>query len=47
MKQIQEAARRSGEPMKASFDPHSLSAHLASQGLRLQKNLSPSEIEKR
>lgn len=44
---MQEAARRSGAPMKAGFDPSTLAANLESLGLRLQVNLNPSDIEKR
>lgn len=44
---MQEAARRSGEQMKTGFEPSTLAAYLASAGLRLHENLSPSDIEER
>ena len=42
-----EAVRRAGEPMKTGFDPATLAGDLESCGLRLQENLSPSDIEDR
>lgn len=47
VQKMQEAARQAGEPMKTGFDPATLAQDLESLGLRLQENLSPSEIEKR
>lgn len=47
VQRMQEVARRAGEPMKAGFDPSTLAADLASIGLRLHENLSPSDIEGR
>ena len=42
-----EITRNIGEPMITGFDPSSLAADLASLGLRLHENLSPSKIEGR
>lgn len=36
-----------GEPLKSFFDPSTLAADIASLGLSLHENLSPSEIERR
>ena len=36
-----------GEPLKSFFDPSTLATDIASLGLRLHENLSPSEIERR
>jgi O-methyltransferase involved in polyketide biosynthesis len=47
VKRMQEAVRRSGEPMQTGFDPSTLAADLARIGLRLQENLSPAEIQDR
>jgi methyltransferase (TIGR00027 family) len=45
VKLMQEAARRSGEPMKTGFDPSTLAADLTRSGLRLRETLSPGDIE--
>lgn len=45
MQRMQAAAQRSGEPMITGLDPSTLAADLASVGLRLRENLSPSDIE--
>lgn len=44
---MMQLVERVGEPMLTGFDPASLTADLASLGLRLQENLSPSDIEAR
>ncbi len=47
-KQVQlmrEIVRRTGEPLKAGFEPATLATDLADTGLLLQENLSPSDIE--
>lgn len=44
---IQQGARQVGEPIKAGFDPASLTGDLAGLGLRLIENLSPAGIEER
>jgi len=49
-KQVQlmrEIVRRTGEPLKAGFDPVTLATDLADTGLLLHENLSPSDIEER
>lgn len=40
-------ARQLGTPMETGFDPSTLAADLANLGLRLQENLSPSDIQER
>jgi methyltransferase (TIGR00027 family) len=40
-----EYTRRHGEPMKTGLDPGTLAADLASVGLRLHEDLSPTDIE--
>jgi methyltransferase (TIGR00027 family) len=47
IKRMQEMVRRTGEPMKTGFDPSALAAELARNGLHLQENLDPSDIEER
>jgi methyltransferase (TIGR00027 family) len=47
MQRMQEIVRRTGEPMRAGFDPSTLATDLEGIGLRLQENLSPSDIEER
>ncbi len=42
---IRDARQIAGEPMITGFDPSSLAAELASTGLRLQEDLSPSDIQ--
>lgn len=42
-----EIVKRVGEPMITGLDPGSLAADLAGQGLRLQENLSPADIQER
>lgn len=44
VQRMQAAVRMAGEPMKTGFDPSTLAADLASVGLRLRENLSPSDI---
>ncbi len=44
---IQKSARQMGEPMITGFDPPSLTAELASIGLRLHEDLSPADIQER
>ncbi len=44
---IQKSARQMGEPMITGFDPSSLAAELASIGLRVAEDLSPTDIEER
>jgi methyltransferase (TIGR00027 family) len=44
---MQEIVARIGEPMITGFDPTTLAADLANQGLRLQENLSPADIQAR
>lgn len=44
---MQVATSRSGEPMKAGFDPLMFSGDLVKIGLRLVENLNPSDIEER
>ncbi|MDO9531039.1 MAG: SAM-dependent methyltransferase [Deltaproteobacteria bacterium] len=44
---MMQLVERVGEPMLTGFDPASLAADLACLGLRLQENLSPSDIEAR
>jgi methyltransferase (TIGR00027 family) len=39
-------SHKTGETMKSGFDPSTLSHELAALGLRLEENLSPSDIEK-
>ncbi|PRX41722.1 methyltransferase (TIGR00027 family) [Planifilum fimeticola] len=46
-KRMQEMVRRTGEPMKTGFDPTALADELARNGLHLQENLSPADIEER
>ena len=47
IQQMQWMANYLGEPMKASFDPHTLSADLNYIGLHLEENLEPAAIEAR
>ncbi|UFJ41366.1 class I SAM-dependent methyltransferase [Brevibacillus humidisoli] len=47
MKEIREELRKIGEPMKTTFDPSTLASELERIGLRLQENLSPSDIQER
>jgi methyltransferase (TIGR00027 family) len=42
-----EYMRNSGKPMITGFDPSSLASELARLGLRLEENLSPTDIEER
>ncbi len=44
---MMEGARHMGEPLKAGFDPSTLATDLASLGLRLHENLSPTDIQER
>jgi methyltransferase (TIGR00027 family) len=44
---MMQLVERVGEPMLTGFDPGSMAADLASLGLRLQEDLSPSDIEAR
>jgi methyltransferase (TIGR00027 family) len=44
---MMQLVERVGEPMLTGFDPASLAADLACLGLRLQENLSPTDIEAR
>lgn len=44
---MQDATRRSGEPMITGFDPASLAEDLAGCGLHLRETLSPTDIEAR
>jgi len=47
VQRMQEAARRSGEPMKTGFNPSTLATDLEGIGLSLHENLNPSEIQQR
>jgi methyltransferase (TIGR00027 family) len=47
MQRMQAIVRSAGEPIKTGFDSSTLAADLASLGLRLHENLSPSDIEGR
>jgi methyltransferase (TIGR00027 family) len=47
MQRMQAIVRGVGEPIQTGFDPSTLAADLASLGLRLHENLSPSDIEGR
>jgi methyltransferase (TIGR00027 family) len=47
MQLMQAIVQRVGEPMKANFDPYTLGNDLENIGLRLEENLSPTEIEER
>ena len=47
VQQMQWMAAQLGEPMKAGFDPSTLSADLEKIGLRLEENLAPTDIEAR
>jgi methyltransferase (TIGR00027 family) len=47
VQQMQRMAAQLGEPMKAGFDPLTLSASLIQVGLRLEENLTPADIEAR
>ena len=42
---IRDARQNAGEPMITGFDPSSLAADLARLGLRLQEDLSPTDIQ--
>jgi methyltransferase (TIGR00027 family) len=44
---MMELVRRVGEPMITGFAPEALAADLAGQGLRLQEDLSPADIQDR
>jgi methyltransferase (TIGR00027 family) len=44
---MMEIVKRIGEPMLSGFDPAALAGDLASQGLRLQENLTPDDIQDR
>jgi methyltransferase (TIGR00027 family) len=44
---MQEIVRKIGEPMVTGFDPATLAADLARQGLRLHENLTPEDIQDR
>lgn len=47
MQLMQAIVERVGEPMKAHFDPATLGKELGAIDLRLEENLSPTEIEER
>jgi methyltransferase (TIGR00027 family) len=47
VQQMQSMAHRLGEPMKAGFDPLTLSTDLDPIGLRLEENLDPATIQAR
>lgn len=47
VRMMQEIVKIAGEPMKTGFDPSTLSDEMASVGLELIEDLSPSEIEER
>lgn len=47
IKEIWQDLRQIGEPVKTGFDPSTLAADLAGSGLRLYKDLSPSDIQER
>lgn len=47
MQLMQAIVARVGEPMKTHFDPATLGTELGAIDLRLEENLSPTEIEER
>jgi methyltransferase (TIGR00027 family) len=44
---ILDSLEKLGEPLKAGFDPSTLASDLESVGLRLEENLTPSDIQRR
>jgi len=47
MQRMQAIVRQAGEPIQTGFDPSTLAGDLATLGLHLHEDLSPSDIERR